>query len=330
MNALDLDVLEHARAWLHEGHRVHLVTVVQTWGSAPRQAGALVALRSDGRIAGSVSGGCVEDDLIDRARQGLLAQAPERITYGVTRDEASRFGLPCGGTLRLIAEPLTDTGWIDAVLDHIQAHRVVLRTLDLVTGEASLRPALPTDGPDFDGRIFRAVYGPRWRLLLIGANQTAQVLAGIAQTLDFQVLVCDPREEVTASWQVPGTTLITEMPDDTVLAIGTDERTAIVAVTHDPKLDDMALLEALKSPAFYVGALGSRANQAKRRERLRLFDLTDEQIDRLHGPVGLPIASRTPAEIAVAIAAELVWVRNTLGAQETAACPVPARTTPAA
>lgn len=331
MNALDVDVLEHARTWVLEGHAVHLITVVQTWGSAPRQAGAMLALRGDGRIAGSVSGGCVEDDLIERARDKRLSRQPERITYGVTRDDAARFGLPCGGTLRLIAEALTDTRWIDAVLDHIQAHRVVLRTLDLGTGEANLRPALPTDGPDFDGRVFRAVYGPRWRLLLIGANQTSQVLAGIAQTLDFQVLVCDPREEITAGWDVPDTTLLTDMPDDTVIAIGTDERTAIVALTHDPKLDDMALLEALKSRAFYVGALGSRANQGKRRERLRLFDLTDAQIARLRGPVGLPIASRTPAEIAVAIAAELVWVRNTLGAEDAAAsCPTPQRAAPAA
>ncbi len=314
MNALDLEVLEQARAWLRDGHAVHLVTVVQTWGSAPRQAGAMLALRDDGQLVGSVSGGCVEDDLIERARTGGLSAQVDRITYGVTRDDAARFGLPCGGTLRLIAEPLRDADWIDAVLADIREHRIVLRSLDLTTGEASVRPALPTDGPEFDGRVFRMVYGPRWRLLIIGANQTAQVLAGIAITLDFHVIVCDPREEVTATWHAPGTTLLTDMPDDTVVAIGTDERTAIVAVTHDPKLDDMALLEALKSRAFYVGALGSRANQAKRRERLALFDLTPEDIGRLRGPVGLPIASRTPAEIAVAIAAELIWVRNTLGA----------------
>ncbi|GAA5233443.1 XdhC family protein [Verticiella sediminum] len=319
MNALDLEVLDQARDWVAQGHGVHLVTVVQTWGSAPRQAGAMLALRADGRLVGSVSGGCVEDDLIERAREGRLAAQAERITYGVSRDEAARFGLPCGGTLRLIAEPLRDTAWLDTVLGEIRQHRIVMRTLDLQTGEASVRAASPTDGSDFDGRVFRAVYGPRWRLLIIGANQTARVLADIAVTLDFHVIVCDPREEVTATWNAPHATLTTGMPDDTVLDIGTDERTAIVAVTHDPKLDDMALLEALKSRAFYVGALGSRANQAKRRERLAMFDLTEEDIARLRGPVGLPIASRTPAEIAVAIAAELVWVRNTLGADEVGA-----------
>lgn len=313
MNALDLDVLQLARDWVAAGSRVHLITVVQTWGSAPRQAGAMLAVRDDGRVAGSVSGGCIEDDLIARARAGALEDTPARLTYGVTRDEAARFGLPCGGTLRLISERLRDTVWLDRVLASIREHRLIQRTVDLLDGHTSISPAGPADGPDFDGRIFRSVYGPRWRLLIIGANQTARVLADIAATLEFHVTVCDPREEFFTDWNASQATLLTSMPDDAVLEIGTDERTAIVAVTHDPKLDDMALLEALKSRAFYVGALGSRANQEKRRERLRLFDLDDGQIARLHGPVGLRIASKTPAEIAVAIAAELIWERNTLG-----------------
>ncbi|WP_057687724.1 XdhC family protein, partial [Bordetella pertussis] len=252
------------------------------------------------------------------------------LTYGVTRDEATRFGLPCGGTLRLVAEPLAPRdAWLDEVLQAIAEHRLVRRTIDLHTGAAALEAAAPAEGPDFDGRMFRAVYGPHWRLLIIGANQTAQVLADIAATLDFQVIVCDPREEFHAAWHAPHATLVATMPDDIVLEIGTDERTAIVALTHDPKLDDMVLLEALKSRAFYVGALGSRANQEKRRERLRLFDLGDEDIARLRGPVGLPIASRTPAEIAVAVAAELVWVRNTLGDREPSGAPLPAALAPA-
>ncbi|CPP46578.1 xanthine dehydrogenase accessory protein XdhC [Bordetella pertussis] len=229
-----------------------------------------------------------------------------------------------------MAEPLAPRdAWLDEVLQAIAEHRLVRRTIDLHTGAAALEAAAPAEGPDFDGRMFRAVYGPHWRLLIIGANQTAQVLADIAATLDFQVIVCDPREEFHAAWHAPHATLVATMPDDIVLEIGTDERTAIVALTHDPKLDDMVLLEALKSRAFYVGALGSRANQEKRRERLRLFDLGDEDIARLRGPVGLPIASRTPAEIAVAGAAELVWVRNTLGDREPSGAPLPAALAPA-
>ena len=310
MNSLDLDVLENARKWLLAGHKVHLVTVVQTWGSAPRQPGALLALREDGHLFGSVSGGCIEDDLAARARAGQLPDHPDQITYGIASEDASRFGLPCGGTLQLVIEPLDDTGWLDDVLLAIHDHKLTLRTLDLQTGAITLAPACPTDGPSFDGRLFYSLYGPPWRLLIIGANQTALVLANIAVTLDFHVIVCDPREEFFTDWELPNVTLVTSMPDDTVLEIGTDERTAIVAVTHDPKLDDMALLEALKSRAFYVGALGSQGNQAKRRERLRMFELTDAEIDRLYGPIGLPIHSRTPAEIAVAIAAQLIKVRN--------------------
>jgi xanthine dehydrogenase accessory factor len=316
MNALDLEVLQHARDWVAGGHDVYLLTVVQTWGSAPRQAGALAVVRGDGHLVGSVSGGCVEDDLIARAREGALPDKADRVTYGITSEEAARFGLPCGGTLRLVVEPLRDTTWLDPVLEQVREHKLIARTVDMQTGACTVAPAGPTDGPDFDGRIFRSVYGPRWRLLIIGANQTARVLCDIAASLEFNVIVCDPREEFTAEWNSPHATLVNGMPDDVVLDIGTDERTAIVALTHDPKLDDMALLEALKSPAFYVGALGSGPNQAKRRERMRMFDLTEEQIARLHGPVGLRIASRTPAEIAVAVAAELVWVRNTLGGAE--------------
>jgi len=312
MTPLDMDVLRHAHDWIHNGHTVYLVTVAQTWGSAPRQAGALMAIRTDGHMVGSVSGGCIEDDLIARAKSGQLPGRPECVTYGITSDEAGRFGLPCGGTLRLIVEPLTADSWLNSVLRSIEDQTLIARTLDLSTGESSLTPAHPREEPSFDGTVFRALYGPKWRLLIIGANQTAKALADIVAMLDFTVMVCDPREEIRAEWEPSRGALLTCMPDDAVLEIATDARTAIVALTHDPKLDDMALLEALTSPAFYVGALGSRVNQEKRRARLAQFDLSEAQIVRLHGPVGLRIGSRTPAEIAVAIAAELVWVRHNL------------------
>jgi xanthine dehydrogenase accessory factor len=154
------------------------------------------------------------------------------------------------------------------------------------------------------------VFGPRWRMLVIGAGQLSRVLAQMALALDFEVIVCDPREEYHLSWDIPGTTFTRDMPDDAVLALQLDAHSAVVAVTHDPKLDDMVLMEALKSSCFYVGALGSRGNTAKRKERLKLFDLSDAQLDRLHGPIGLDIGSRTPAEIAVSILAEIIAVKN--------------------
>lgn len=312
MNSLDTEVLQHALAWLREGHAVHLATVVQTWGSAPRQAGAMLAVRKDGRVVGSVSGGCIEDDLIARAQAGQLPSKPEWARYGVSQEEAARFGLPCGGTLRLVIEPLLLEGWIDRVVEVTQTQQLIGRWLDLTTGVSTLTNARPGQLTEVKDEGCHFVYGPHWRLLIIGANQTAQALAQIATMLEFQVIVCDPREEFTADWNMPGVSLQPGMPDDAVLAIQTDARTAIVAITHDPKLDDMALLEALKSKAFYVGALGSSRNQAKRRQRLLDFDLTEEDIARLHGPVGLQIGSRTPAEIAVAVGAQLVQVRRAL------------------
>jgi xanthine dehydrogenase accessory factor len=272
----------------------------------------MLAVRKDGRVVGSVSGGCIEDDLIARAQTGQLPSKPEWARYGVSQEEAARFGLPCGGTLRLVIEPLLLEDWIDRVVEVTQTQQLIGRWLDLTTGVSTLTNARPGQLTEVKEEGCHFVYGPHWRLLIIGANQTAQALAQIATMLEFQVIVCDPREEFTADWNMPGVSLQPGMPDDAVLAIQTDARTAIVAITHDPKLDDMALLEALKSKAFYVGALGSSRNQAKRRERLLDFDLTEEDIARLHGPVGLQIGSRTPAEIAVAVGAQLVQVRRAL------------------
>jgi len=310
MDSLDLQVLQQARAWRAEGHDVWLVTVLETWGSAPRPPGALLAMRGDGLVAGSVSGGCVEDDLIDRVRKGERVATPSLVAYGVSKEEAARFGLPCGGNLRLVQEPLGDTGWIDEVLERTERHELVARTVDLASGQVRVEPASRGEAFSFDGKTMRALYGPRWRMLVIGAGQLSRALAQMALSLDFEVIVCDPREEYHLTWDVPGTTFSTAMPDDLAVELRLDPHTAVVAVTHDPKLDDLALLEALKSPAFYVGALGSRGNTAKRKERLALFDLSATEIARLHGPIGLDIGRRTPAEIAVSILAEVVAVKN--------------------
>jgi xanthine dehydrogenase accessory factor len=310
MDSLDLQVLGQARDWRQEGHAVWLVTVLETWGSAPRPPGALLAMRDDGLVVGSVSGGCVEDDLIDRIRKGERVAKPSLIAYGVTKEEAARFGLPCGGNLRLVQEPLVDTQWIDEVLDRTLRHELVARVVELDTGNVRVEAAVRGEVFAFDGKTLRALYGPRWRMLVIGAGQLSRSLAQMALGLDFEVVVCDPREEYHLTWDVPGTTFSKAMPDDLAIEMQLDPHTAVVAVTHDPKLDDLALLEALKSPAFYIGALGSRGNTAKRKERLALFDLSRAEIERLHGPIGLDIGSRTPAEIAVAILAEIIAVRN--------------------
>ena len=310
MDSLDLEVLRQARQWRVEGRAVWLVTVLETWGSAPRPPGALLAMRDDGLVAGSVSGGCVEDDLIDRVRKGERVSRPALVSYGVTKEEAARFGLPCGGTLRLVQEPLADPRWIDEVLEHTARHELVARRLVLASGEVTVEPASRDDAFLFDGQVMRASYGPRWRLLIVGAGQLSRAVAQIALMLDFEVVCCDPREEYHLGWDVPGTIFSKAMPDDLVLELTLDAHSAVVALTHDPKLDDMVLLEALRSRAFYVGALGSRGNTAKRRERLAQFDLSPEQIGRLHGPVGLDLGSKTPAEIAVSVLAEIIAVRH--------------------
>jgi xanthine dehydrogenase accessory factor len=311
VESLDLRVLADALAWRRAGHPVTLVTVVETWGSAPRPAGALLAVRGDGVVSGSVSGGCVEDDLIARVKAGERAPLPAMIAYGVSKEEAARFGLPCGGTLRLVQEPLVDTAWVEQLLARTAAHELVARTLTLATGAVVLSPASRDARMVFDGQQLTTLFGPRWRLLLVGAGQLSQAVARIAQLLDFEVLVCDPREEYASTLDVPGAIRVAGMPDDAVRDLRPDAHTAVVALTHDPKLDDMALLEALRSGAFYVGALGSSRNQAARKQRLaEHFDMTAEELDRLHGPVGLRIGAKTPAEIAVSIVGEIIECKN--------------------
>ncbi|TDN68200.1 XdhC family protein [Paraburkholderia sp. BL10I2N1] len=311
MDSVDLEVLKSSARWLEQGHRALLVTVVKTWGSSPRPEGAMLAVRDDGLVVGSVSGGCIEDDLIDRVRQrGIEQTLPEAVKYGITAEEAHRFGLPCGGTIQLVLEPLSKDSGIAELCEAVENGQLVARTVDMTTGTARLGPALATDGVDFDEKRLLTIHGPRYRMLVIGAGQLSRYLCQIAVGLDYQVTVCDPREEYTDEWDIPGTKIVRTMPDDTVLDMKLDERCAVIALTHDPKLDDLALMEALKTPAFYVGALGSRRNNAARRERLKEFDLNDAELARLHGPVGIYIGSRTPPEIAVSILAEVTAAKN--------------------
>ncbi|MCZ2440769.1 MAG: XdhC family protein [Burkholderiales bacterium] len=312
MNGIDVDVLRTAIDWQDRGHRVVMGTVVRTWGSAPRPPGSLMIIRDDGQVAGSVSGGCIEDDLIGRVARGeLAAQLPQVTTYGATAEEAQRFGLPCGGTVQVVLEPLSARSQLRELLAAIEAHRLVARRLDLATGVVKLED---TDGGttlSFDGATLVTVHGPRLRLLIIGGGQLSRYLAVLAVMLDYRVTVCEPRPEYHEGWEaMEGVTLSRSMPDDLVLAMHLDANSAVVAVTHDPKLDDLALMEALRTPAFYVGALGSRRNNEMRRERLLQFDLTPEEIARMRGPVGLKLGGLTPPEMAVSIIAEMTAMRR--------------------
>jgi xanthine dehydrogenase accessory factor len=317
LDSVDLQVLRSARDWVKAGRGAVMATVVRTWGSAPRPIGALTAIRDDGVVVGSVSGGCVEDDMIALVRSGeLVKDKPVTTKYGITAEEAKRFGLPCGGTLELVVEPITVKSGLDELLARVERHELAMRTLDMESGRVTIDSAKWPDQLAFDGKTLVTVHGPRWRLLIIGAGQLSKYLAQMAQALDYQVAVCDPREEYADTWDVAGAELKRGMPDDVVTEMNLDGHSAVVTLTHDPKLDDMALLEALKSPAFYVGAIGSRKNNDARRKRLAEFDLSQEEIGRLHGPVGLKIGSKTPPEIAIAILAEMTAIRNGVAVAE--------------
>ena len=309
MQSLDLDVLERARDWRREGRRVWLLTVAQTFGASPRPPGSLAAIRDDGILVGSVSGGCIEDDLVAR-RDEYTGTKPGIVAYGVTAEEARRFGLPCGGEVAVLIEPEARIEDIEALLARIAAGQVVARHVDLESGVWRLENASAGDECERGKGSFKSVHGPRWRMLIVGGSEIAHYLAEVAATVDYQVFVCDPREEYKTAWRAKGATWIDGMPDDAVLAFRPDGHSVILTVSHDPKLDDMALLEALKTDAFYVGAVGSARTSVERRKRLAEFDLAPQQVARLHGPVGLTIGSRTPPEIALAILADLIASRN--------------------
>jgi xanthine dehydrogenase accessory factor len=311
MQSLDVDVFEHLLAWQKAGHTTWLVTVTQTFGASPRPPGSVLAIRDDGIVIGSVSGGCIEDDIVGK-RAEFTGRKPYLLTYGITSDEAHRFGLPCGGTLEVMVEAQVSITALEQVLAGIRHGNVLERRVDLTSGEWRFAKAAPAQACYRDESTFACVHGPKWRLLIIGGSEIAHYLAEVASTLDFQVFVCDPREEYKTAWRVPQARWLDGMPDDAVLAFKPDGHTVIVTVSHDPKIDDMALLEALKTDAFYVGAVGSKKTSEERRARLATFDLTAEHLQRLHGPTGLRIGSRTPPEIAVAILAELIALRNRL------------------
>lgn len=307
----DQQVLQTASEWLQQGHDVALVTVLKTWGSSPRPLGSLMIMRNDGVLSGSVSGGCVEEDLLQRYRDNELSESyPTRLNYGVNREDASRFGLPCGGRLELLVEQLDDIEQLQPLLNAMQQQQLVARHVDLQTGKITLEDARAEQDFIYTNIYVRKIFGPQWNMLLIGAGHLSQYVSQMALMLGYRVIVCDPREDYANSWQIEGTELTTLMPDDAVQQYAQQVRSIVIALTHDPKLDDMALLDALESPAFYVGAIGSLRNSESRRQRLKELGISTQQLERLHAPVGLSIGSHTPPEIAVSILAEITQQRN--------------------
>lgn len=316
MQAADHEVLSQARNWLEAGETCWLATVVKTWGSSPRPVGSLFACNGKGQVAGSLSGGCVEDDLLEKLTSGALARsAPQYFRYGITAEETEKFGLPCGGHLDIVVEPLSQAAHLSQLRqidDRLVHRRRVRRTLDIKRGTSAIEEVEAHEDPTFDeaASVLRQTYGPRFQLFIIGGGMVSKYLAEMAQMLDYAVTVCDPREQLLADFAVPGTRAVVDMPDDAVKAYANDAASAIVALTHDPRIDDMGLMEALKTPAFYIGAMGSMKTSAGRRKRLRELDVTDAQLAHLRAPIGLPIGSKTPPEIAVAILAEITAVRK--------------------
>ncbi|MFT5013879.1 MAG: xanthine dehydrogenase accessory factor [Patiriisocius sp.] len=324
MKNADQLVLGKLVEWVGSGKKSWLCTVVKTWGSSPRPVGSLLSCNIDGEIAGSLSGGCVEDDLIEKLQKGDIAEdKPEIMIYGETQEESDRFGLPCGGQLHIIIEPTSPsmpTDHLQTIVDHLEKRQCVERTVDISTGSFEVNTVprfqhLQFRNESADNAQLKQTYGPRFQLFLIGAGPVSIYLAQMAQALDYQVLVCDPRPQMIEQWPVEGVQLVNAMPDDAVEAHADDKFSAIVALTHDPRIDDMGLMQALKTNAFFVGAMGSERTSAKRRERLLQLDLTESEIARLHAPVGLPIGSKTPAEIAISILAQLTSLRADASAE---------------
>ena len=325
MENLDVMVLRTLQAWRLSGKRALMATVVRTWGSSPRPVGSIMALCEDGAVVGSVSGGCIEDDLIDQYTrayaQGRRAEQtpaqviphgpPQGIKYGITADEAHRFGLPCGGTLELLLEFDPDAQSLSDLLMALGRGELIQRRVRLSDGSVNLSACDVPQALVFDETQLVNTFGPEYRMLLIGAGQLSEYLATMALFNGFAVTVCDPREEYRGAWSVAQAQVVSEMPDDVVQAFAPDHRTCVIALTHDPKLDDLALLEALDTEAFYVGAIGSRRNHATRHQRMQEhFDKTEADLQRLRGPIGIYIGSKTPAEIAVSIMAEVLAVKN--------------------
>ena len=312
---------EAALDWHRQGRGAALATVVETWGSAPRQAGSQLAVSGTGEMMGSVSGGCVEGAVVTEALEALTDRRPRILTFGVSDETAFAVGLACGGTIRVLVEPVGEGAEAlpEALLADLVAARAASRGVAMVTrpdgwvralvpalADAAVDARLRADrsGMEDDGR-FIAVHNPPLRLIVVGAVHIAQPLLTIARTCGYACTLIDPRAAFGSEARFPDERILDDWPDDALATLAPDARTAVVTLTHDPKLDDPALRFALRAPVFYVGALGSKKTHAKRVERLQVAGFTEAEIGRIAAPVGLAIGAKTPAEIAVSIMAQI-------------------------
>lgn len=315
MNSLDQQVLTQLATWLDAGKQCWLCTITDTFGSSPRPIGSLLACNEDGLHCGSLSGGCVEDNLRESLFKGELAKdKPAHMKYGVAVEDVLRLGLPCGGSMQVFIEPIapSQAGFYRNLAEKVAKRELVRREVNIDTGACTTSSLDHFHPLRIEGTTLLHCYGPSFQLLLVGAVQVAWYLADMAASLDYQVEICDPRKELVDNSPAVKATLTVGMPDDWLRNKIVDQHTAVIALCHDPRIDDMALMEALNRDAFYVGAMGSDRTSSKRRERLLSLDITQEQIDRLHAPVGLALGSKTPPEIAIAILAELTQLRAAL------------------
>ena len=319
MHSLDHQVLHTLQSWVEQHHAAWLCTIVATHGSSPRPVGSLMACNNHGQVVGSLSGGCVEEELLEQLLGGEYTTLPCTVRYGLNADDNARLGLPCGGHLTVLIEKIDKTSLPDLITinNRLNERKCIKRTVALNSGRMWLEPVAQFEALTMDEHHCAQGYGPRYTLLLVGAGQLAASLAQMATMMDYRVLVTDPRAQKLEDFQAhllgPDTEVlcIHGMPDDVVREQGNDPFSIVITLTHDPRIDDMALMEALTQNNFYVGALGSRKTTNQRLQRLQQLDLSPQQLARLHAPVGLAIGSKTAPEIAVAILAELTEIRRT-------------------
>lgn len=318
------DPLEIAADWQEQGRKIALATVIATWGSAPRRAGSQMVVRDDGAFAGSVSGGCVEGAVIEQAQHALADGKMRRLEFGVSDSQAWSVGLACGGRLAVLVEPAVAAKTLATIVAARKQGRALVRATDLESGEQKLletdadpsplgvaaAAAARTDKSEtvaVEGRSwFLAVHNPPLDLVIVGAVHIAQSLAAMAEMAGYRVAVIDPRTSFASAERFPGAQLSHQWPDEALAGGRLTWRSALVALTHDPKIDDPALVAALSSPAYYVGALGSKKTHEARLERLAAQGVASEALSKIHGPVGLAIGSQTPQEIAVSILADMI------------------------